>query len=104
MTGPSSRIPLPREDRGDFAYFFRKTPSASAVRSDAIDEPITCQFGHLLQCTELLKQVRCAGNNLQLHVATHLVARHFVQRDDNVIVAADDEQCRRLNFWQTIAS
>ena len=41
-------------------------------------KPIACQFGDLLQCTGLLKQVRCAGNNLQLHFAAHLVARHFV--------------------------
>jgi len=41
-------------------------------------EPIARELGDFFQCTRLLKQVRRAGNNLQLHFAAHLVARHFV--------------------------
>jgi hypothetical protein len=45
---------------------------------EMVDKPIACQFGHVLQCTRLLKQMRCAGNNLHPHFAAHLVGRHFV--------------------------
>ena len=48
------------------------------LTADVKRKPIAGEFGHLLQCTRLLKQVRCAGNNLQLHFAAHPIARHFV--------------------------
>ena len=63
---PDNRLPLA----------FRSDPLMRTA--EVKRKPIACQFGHLLQCTRLLKQVRCAGNNLQLHFAAHLVARHFV--------------------------
>ena len=65
VRSPANRLPLA----------FRSDP---LMRTEVKRKPIACQFGDLLQCTRLLKQVRCAGNNLQLHFAAHLVARHFV--------------------------
>jgi hypothetical protein len=37
-------------------------------------KPIARHFGYLLQCAGFLKQVRRAGDGLQLHFAAHLVA------------------------------
>ena len=45
---------------------------------DMIDEPITCEVGYFFQGARLFKKVRRAGNDLQLYLAAHLVARHLV--------------------------
>jgi hypothetical protein len=59
-----------------FLDFTRNDPLMRTA--EVKQKPIACQFGHVLQCPRLLEQVRRAGNNLQLHFAAHLVARHFV--------------------------
>ena len=61
-------------------------------------KPIARKFGDLFQRARLFEEMSRAGNDLQFYVAAHPIARPLVQLDNDIIVAADDEQRRRLDF------
>ena len=54
-------------------------------------KPIARQLRHLLERSRFFEEMRCAGDDLDLHFASHLRASLFIKVDDHVIFTADDE-------------
>jgi hypothetical protein len=63
---------------------------------NVVNEPIARQFCDLLKRAWFFKEMGRTGNDLYLYFATHLITGLFVSLDDDVVLAANDEQRRRL--------
>src|SRR5687768_4145379 len=64
-------------------------------------EPVDRQARHLLERTWLLEQMRRARHDLEQGRGAHLLHRFLVQLDNRGVIAADDEQRRRLHERQS---
>jgi len=61
------------------------------------DEPRATGIGYTLQSTTLVEQVRGTGHDLEPPLASQVAQGTLVEREHLGIVAADDEQRRRLD-------
>jgi len=62
-------------------------------------KPVTRELRHFLQRARFFEKMCRAGNNLQLHFAAQPIAGLLIQFDNDIVVAAHNEQRRRLYFW-----
>ena len=70
----------------------RVIPSAlRCSRGEMASKPFACQPSRFVECAGLFEKVRGSGNNDELLFATKLRERRSVQRNDRLIIAADDK-------------
>ena len=65
--------------------------------------PVGGQARHCLHGARLLEQVRGAGNDGKLHGRAHAAHRRAIEGNDLLVVAADNQQRRRLHARQGVA-
>jgi hypothetical protein len=82
----------------------------SACRSSALGrgkvplEPVRRQARNFLQRPRFLEEVRRAGDDRKLLLALHSLVGGLVQANDDIVIFANDEQRRRPNLFQRVAS
>ena len=59
-------------------------------------KPVTRELCDLFQRARLFEKMCRAGNDLQLHFAAQPIASLLIQFDNDIVVAAHNEQRRRL--------
>ena len=56
-----------------------------------------------LKRARFFEKMRCAGNDLQFHLAAHLGHRILIHINDDIICSADDQQRWRFHIQQRAA-
>src|SRR5262245_41929614 len=88
---------LEMKERNQFSV-----PAAQLMRTtNVFGKPIARECGDFLQRSWLFKEMGRAWKNLQFHFAAHPIPRLLVYLDDDVVVAADNEEGWCLHFWQS---
>src|SRR5206468_2216631 len=69
---------------------------------EMLHEPIRGTHGDGFQRARFIKQMGCAGNDIEPLFAMQVGVGRSIQLDDNIIETADDQECRRPNFFQRL--
>ena len=72
-------------------------PLRARMPRQILTEPVGCQPLDLLERAGFLEQVRRARDDFEPRDRPHPALRFFIQFDDGLVVAADDQERRRLD-------
>ena len=75
----------------------------TGVTLEILSEPLRRETGHFLERARLFEEMTGAGNDLDLVDRVHLLGSLSIHSDDRRVVAAHDEQRRRLYVGQSRA-